>query len=141
MTAEQQLCGSFTALLHFKWHAFGDVQDPQDPPTVPHSSSSTPVKPLPGLQQVWQLAKWLETETLHFNQSFAERQLSSPALEFLLLATKQARQLHSKAFYELTKQVCRLSASTSSQRCQYVSCTQLQLDLDKVSWLHNHHFS
>ncbi|KAL0021015.1 hypothetical protein WJX77_006994 [Trebouxia sp. C0004] len=77
----------------------------QDPPTVPHSSASTPIKPPPGLQQVRQLAKWLETETLHFNETFAERQLSSPPLEFLLLATKQARQLHSKAFYELTKQV------------------------------------
>ncbi|DBA69949.1 TPA: Translin-associated factor X-interacting protein 1 [Trebouxia sp. C0005] len=79
--------------------------DAQDPPTVPHSSASTPIKPPAGLQQVRQLARWLETETLHFNETFAERQLSSPALEFLLLATKQARQLHSKAFYELTKQV------------------------------------
>ena len=81
------------------------MQEPQDPPRVPHSSSSAPVSSLPGLQQVWQLAKWLETETLHFNETFAQRQLSSPALEFLLVATKQARQLHSKAFYELTKQV------------------------------------
>jgi len=57
----------------------------------------------------------LEAETLHFNETFAERQLSSPALEFLLLATKQARQLHSKAFYELTKQVFYLASVM--QRC------------------------
>lgn len=81
------------------------MQGIQDPPTVPHSSASTPLKPVPGPQQVWQLATWLETETQHFNETFAERQMSTPALEFLLLATKQARQLHSKAFYELTKQV------------------------------------
>lgn len=81
------------------------MQGAQDPPTVPHSSASTLIKPPAGLQEVRQLAKWLETETLHFNETFAERQLSSPALEFLLLASKQARQLHSKAFYELTKQV------------------------------------
>lgn len=72
---------------------------------MPHSSASTQVKPPNGTQQVWQVAKWLETETLRFNETFSERQLSSPALEFLLLATKSARQLHSKAFYELTKQV------------------------------------
>ena len=42
---------------------------------------------------------------LRFNETFSERQLSSPALEFLLLATQTARQLHSKAFYELTRQV------------------------------------
>ncbi|KAL3145195.1 Translin-associated factor X-interacting protein 1 [Trebouxia sp. C0010 RCD-2024] len=77
----------------------------QDPPNVPHSPASTQVKPLLGTRQVWQLAKWLETETLQFNQTFSERAMSSPALEFLLLATRSARQLHSKAFYELTKQV------------------------------------
>ena len=72
---------------------------------MPHSPASTQIKPPLGTRQVWQLAKWLETETLHFNQTFSERALSSPALEFLLLATRSARQLHSKAFYELTKQV------------------------------------
>ena len=81
------------------------LQEGQDAPTVPHSSASTHVQPPHGMQQVWQVAKWLETETLRFNETFSERQLSSPALEFLLLATKSARQLHSKAFYELTKQV------------------------------------
>ncbi len=96
------------------------MQGAQDPPTVSHSSASTPIKPQAGLQQVRQLAKWLETETLHFNETFAERQLSSPALEFLLLATKQARQLHSKAFYELTKQVsCPVSVM---QRCCAAGC-------------------
>lgn len=88
------------------------LQGVQDPPIVPHSPASTQVKPLLGTRQVWQLAKWLETETLHFNQTFSERALSSPALEFLLLATRSARQLHSKAFYELTKQVgCALSVA------------------------------
>lgn len=87
------------------FHAATDLQGVQDPPNVPHSPASTQVKPLLGTRQVWQLAKWLETETLQFNQTFSERAMSSPALEFLLLATRSARQLHSKAFYELTKQV------------------------------------
>ena len=81
------------------------MQGYQDPPNVPHAPASTHVKPLHGTRQVWQLAKWLEVETLRFNETFSERALSGPALEFLLLASQSARKLHSKAFYELTKQV------------------------------------
>ena len=79
-----------------------------DLPAVPHSTGSTLIKAVPVDQKVWQLGKWLETETAKFNAQFSERQLSTPLLEFLILATRQARQLHSKVFYELTKQVCRL---------------------------------
>lgn len=97
------------------------LQGCQDPPNVRHSPASTQVKPLLGTKQVWQLAKWLDTETLHFNQTFSERALSSPALEFLLLATRSARQLHSKAFYELTKQVG-YALFECDQTCRRRSC-------------------
>ena len=94
---------AYKALLPFRTATV--LQEFQDPPNVPHSPASTQVKPLHGPRQVWQLAKWLEVEILRFNETFSERALSSPLLEFLLLATKSARQLHSKAFYELAKQV------------------------------------
>lgn len=81
------------------------MQGSQDAPNVPHAPASAHIKPLHGTRQVCQLAQWLQVETLRFNETFSERALSSPALEFLLLATQSARKLHSKAFHELTKQV------------------------------------
>lgn len=99
----------------------------QDPPNVPHAPASTHVKPLHGTRQVWQLAKWLEVETLRFNETFCERALSSPALEFLLLATQSARKLHSKAFYELTKQVRQLTCWACMARHALRKLQPLQL--------------
>lgn len=88
------------------------LQDVHDLPAVPHSTASIHVKHMPGNQMVWQLGKWLETETAKFNAQYAERQSSTPLLELLILATRQARQMHSKVFYELTKQVLMSAAHT-----------------------------
>lgn len=81
------------------------MQADYDAPTVAHSSASMAVMPGPEHPDVWQLSKWLETEIAKFNAEYGERQLTTPLVEFLMLATRQARQLHSKVFYELTKQV------------------------------------